>query len=99
PLALARRDCIRDAVTFVGALDVTLVVGAPLRLYGADIIRAPAGGYVFADDYPKFIELSEFTPEWQDHRPDKRSLDEQRSRMNERYEALFASNKDIFDGE
>src|SRR4029453_438163 len=65
---------------------------------GPDMIREPAGGHVFADDYPRFIELSEFTPEWQDHRPDKRSADEQRSRMNERYEALFASNKDIFDG-
>ena len=53
---------------------------------------------MFADDYPRFIELSEFTPEWEDRRPDKRGADEQRSRMNERYEALFASNKDIFDG-
>jgi SAM-dependent methyltransferase len=79
-----------------GALDVTLVVAAPLGFDVQDIIRA-AGGHVFADDYPRFIELSEFTPEWQDHRSDKRSADEQRSRMNERYEALFASNKDIFD--
>jgi len=53
---------------------------------------------VFADDYPRFIELSEFTPEWQDRRPDRRSASEQRSRMNERYEALLASNRDIFDG-
>ena len=53
---------------------------------------------MFADDYPRFIELSEFTEEWEDHRPDKRGAEEQRSRMNERYEALFASNKDIFDG-
>jgi Methyltransferase domain len=53
---------------------------------------------VFADDYPRFIELSELTPEWEDHRPDRRSASEQWSRMNERYEALFASNRDIFDG-
>src|SRR4029453_11965528 len=65
---------------------------------GPDMIREPAGGHVFADDYPRFIELSEFTPEWQDHRPDRRGAEEQRSRMNERYEALFASNRDIFDG-
>jgi predicted RNA methylase len=53
---------------------------------------------MFADDYPRFIELSEFTPEWQDKRPDRRGAEEQRSRMNERYEALFASNRDLFDG-
>jgi predicted RNA methylase len=53
---------------------------------------------VFADDYPRFIELSERTPEWQDHRKDRRDADEQRSRLNERYEALFASNRDIFEG-
>ena len=53
---------------------------------------------MFGDDYPQFIELSTLTPEWQDRRPDRRSADEQRSRMNERYEALFASNRDIFDG-
>ncbi|WP_243057148.1 methyltransferase domain-containing protein [Nocardioides sp. SR21] len=53
---------------------------------------------MFADDYPRFIELSESTPEWQDHRPNRRSASEQRSRMNERYEALFASNRDILEG-
>jgi hypothetical protein len=53
---------------------------------------------VFADDYPRFIELSELTPEWQDRRSNRRSAIEQRSRMNERYEALFASNRDIFGG-
>ncbi len=53
---------------------------------------------MFADDYPRFIELSEFTPEWQDHRPRRRSTSEQRSRMNERYEALFASNRGILEG-
>lgn len=53
---------------------------------------------MFADDYPRFIELSELTPEWQDRRSDRRSASEQRSRMNERYEALFASNRDIFEG-
>ncbi len=39
---------------------------------------------MFAEDYPRFIEVSELTPQPQ--------------RMNERYEALFASNRDIFDG-
>jgi SAM-dependent methyltransferase len=53
---------------------------------------------VFADDYPRFIELSDRTPEWQDRRHDRRSASEQRSRLNERYEALIASNRDILDG-
>jgi hypothetical protein len=53
---------------------------------------------VFADDYPKFNELSDLTPEWQNRRPDRRSAAEQRSRMNERFEALFTSNRDIFEG-
>ncbi len=39
---------------------------------------------MFAEDYPRFMEISELTPQPQ--------------RMNERYEALFASNRDIFDG-
>jgi hypothetical protein len=39
---------------------------------------------VFAEDYPRFTEVSDLPP-----RPE---------RMNERYEALFASNRDIFDG-
>ena len=39
---------------------------------------------MFAEDYPRFMEASELTPNPQ--------------RMNERYEALFASNRDIFDG-
>jgi hypothetical protein len=50
---------------------------------------------MFADDYPRFIELSELTPEGQDG---SSASERQRSRMNERYEALFASNRDIFDG-
>ena len=53
---------------------------------------------MFGDDYPRFIELSDLTPEWQNQRPDRRDALEQRNRMNERYEALFASNRDIFDG-
>lgn len=53
---------------------------------------------MFADDYPRFIELSDRTPEWQNRRPDSRSASEQRSRLNERYEALIASNRDILDG-
>jgi len=39
---------------------------------------------VFAEDYPRFMEVSDLKP-----KPD---------RLNERYEALFASNRDIFDG-
>ena len=39
---------------------------------------------MFADDYPRFMEVSELTP--------------QPHRMNERYEAVFASNRAIFDG-
>ena len=39
---------------------------------------------MFAEDYPRFMEISELTP--------------QPERMNARYEALFASNRDIFDG-
>ena len=39
---------------------------------------------MFAEDYPRFMEISELTPH-----PE---------RINERYEALFASNRDIFDG-
>jgi len=38
---------------------------------------------MFAEDYPRFMEVSELTP-----KPE---------RMNERYEALFASKGDIFD--
>ncbi len=55
---------------------------------------------MFADDYPRFIEVSELTPELQgqDERQRNRSALEQRNRMSERYEALFASNRDIFDG-
>ena len=55
---------------------------------------------MFADDYPRFIEVSELTPELdpQDQRKRHRSAIEQRNRMNERYDALFASNRDIFDG-
>ena len=39
---------------------------------------------MFAEDYPRFMDASELTPNPQ--------------RMNERYEALFAGNRDIFDG-
>ena len=39
---------------------------------------------MFAEDYPRFMEVSELVP-----RPE---------RMNERYKALFAGNQDIFDG-
>jgi len=54
---------------------------------------------VFADDYPRFIELSELTPEEEPDEQDRRSTSErQRTRMNERYEVLFANNRDVFDG-
>ncbi len=39
---------------------------------------------MFAEDYPRFEELSELPP--------------RRERMNARYEAMFASNREIFDG-
>jgi SAM-dependent methyltransferase len=39
---------------------------------------------VFAEDYPRFAEVSDLKPRAQ--------------RMNARYEALFASNRDIFEG-
>ena len=39
---------------------------------------------MFAEDYPRFMEVSELKP-----KPD---------RLNERYEAMFARNRDIFDG-
>jgi hypothetical protein len=39
---------------------------------------------MFAEDYPRFMEASELTP--------------QPHRTNERYEAVFASNRDIFEG-
>jgi len=50
---------------------------------------------VFADDYPRCIELSELAPEEEDGRS---AIEVQRNRMNERYEAMFANNRDIFDG-
>ena len=55
---------------------------------------------MFAEDYPRFIEVSDLTPtpRPQDRRRRSRSATEQWNRMNERYEALFASNRDIFDG-
>ena len=39
---------------------------------------------MFSEDYPRFMEVSDLTPQ-----PD---------RTNERFEAIFASNRDIFDG-
>jgi hypothetical protein len=57
---------------------------------------------VFAEDYPRFIEVSELTPdpEQQGRRKGRRgrTVVEQSNRMNERYEAFFGSNQDIFDG-
>ena len=57
---------------------------------------------MFAEDYPRFIEVSELTPqpEQEVRRPGQRSRSatQQWNRMNERYEALFASNRDIFEG-
>ena len=57
---------------------------------------------MFGEDYPRFMEVSELTPRPhpQDGRRRRRgrSAAQQWNRMNERYEALFASNRDIFDG-
>ena len=55
---------------------------------------------MFAEDYPRFIEVSELTqdPDPQSRRRRGRSAVQQSNRMNERYEALFGSNRDIFDG-
>jgi hypothetical protein len=53
---------------------------------------------MFADDYPQFNELSELTPPIPGGRQDLRTEAEQHNRMNHRYEALFASNRDVFDG-
>jgi predicted RNA methylase len=55
---------------------------------------------VFGDDYPRFIELSDLTPKAQPlySRERHRGAIEQRNRMNERYEAMIGSNRDILDG-
>ncbi len=57
---------------------------------------------MFAEDYPRFIEVSELTPGAQPddgaQRRPGRTFDEQANRMNHRYEALFAANRDIFEG-
>ena len=55
---------------------------------------------MFAEDYPRFIEVAI------SHRSHARKTDdveaasaiEQWNRMNERYEALFASDRDMFEG-
>jgi hypothetical protein len=59
---------------------------------------------VFAEDYSRFVEVSDLTPkpESQDQpQPQRRrgrTVTQQLNRMNERYEALFASNRDILEG-
>jgi hypothetical protein len=57
---------------------------------------------MFAEDFPRFIEVSELTstPQPQGRRQLRPGRDaaQQSNRMNERYEALFASNRDVFDG-
>lgn len=56
---------------------------------------------MFGDDYPRFIEVSELPDSRaQGPRGQEAGRDqiEQQNRMNERYEALFASNLDIFKG-
>lgn len=56
---------------------------------------------MFGDEYPRFVEVSELTPNRDiplGQRPRGRSALAQQRRMNARYEALFASNRDIFDG-
>src|SRR3954470_3000649 len=60
------------------------------------------GRHVFGEDYPRFIEVSDLTPKLQaqgrGRRHQGRSAVQQLNRMNERYEALFAGNRDIFKG-
>lgn len=53
---------------------------------------------MFGDDYSRFIEASDLslTPDQKGKR--HRAAIEQRNRMNERYEGIFASNQDILDG-
>ncbi len=55
---------------------------------------------MFGDDYPRFIELSDLTPKERPLYQHERHRDaaEQRNRMNERYEAMIASNQDILRG-
>lgn len=77
------------------------MVGSVIRLHCVE--QSPSesqkAGQMFGEDYPRFIEVSELTPtpQPQDRRR-HRSAVQQLNRMNERYEALFASNRDIFDG-
>jgi Methyltransferase domain len=98
------RGMIRRADAGVGVVRVLLVVGGVVRLHGGnpDRLNARDGGHVFGEDYPRFIEASELTPTRHPHaqsqRQRLRDAAEQQNRMNERYEALFASNRDIFDG-
>lgn len=54
---------------------------------------------MFGDDYPRFIEVSDLTPTsdgGSSHR--MRDAAEQVNRMNERYDVLFAGNREIFEG-
>lgn len=55
---------------------------------------------MFGDDYPHFIELTDLEPKEEPlySRERHRGAIEQRNRMNERYEAMFASNRSIFEG-
>jgi hypothetical protein len=58
-------------------------------------------GDVFGDEYPRFVEVSELTANpsiASKQRPRGRAASEQQRRMNARYEALFACNRDVFDG-
>lgn len=50
---------------------------------------------MFADQYPRFLDLSEDPSSGADV---ARERERQRHRFNERYEALIASNRDILDG-
>lgn len=71
-------------------------MGRPAQRFSA----SQPGGIVFGDDYARFVEVSELTPKpnAQDRGQRHRSAVEQRKRMNERYEAVFASNRDILEG-
>jgi SAM-dependent methyltransferase len=49
-----------------------------------EVVCTPEGRQMFAEEYPRFMEVSDLTPQ-----PD---------RTNERFEAMFAGNRDILEG-
>ena len=53
---------------------------------------------MFGDDYARFIDVSDLTPAPDEDGKRHRNATDQQNRMNERYEAIFASNQDILKG-